>query len=58
MVQTLKDQGARVVLMTPNPLYWSATTLKLYGKPPYRAEDADGFNVVLRDYLASDGETQ
>lgn len=53
MVQALKEQGARVVLMTPNPLYWSATTLKLYSKPPYRPDDVDGFNVVLRDYNAA-----
>ncbi len=53
MVQTLKKQGVRVVLMTPNPLYWSATTLKLYDKPPYRPDDDDGFNVVLRDYVAA-----
>jgi lysophospholipase L1-like esterase len=53
MVQALKEQGMRVVLMTSNPLYWSATTLELYGKPPYQPEDVDGFNVVLRDYITA-----
>lgn len=50
MIRDLKEQGARVVLMTPNPIYWSETTLRLYGKPPYQPDDVDGFNVLLRDY--------
>jgi lysophospholipase L1-like esterase len=50
MVQTLKERGTRVVLMTPNALYWTPTLLKLYSGPPYFPEDADGMNVVLRDY--------
>lgn len=53
MIELLKKQGARVVLMTPNPLHWSATTLKLYGKPPYKPDDVDGFNLVLRDYVTA-----
>ena len=52
-VVSLKTAGARVVLMTPNPLYWADTTRKLYGKPPYAPEDPDGFNVLLRDYAAA-----
>lgn len=51
MVQALEAQGARVVLMTPNPLHWSEPTRKLYGKPPYRPDEVDGFNVLLRDYV-------
>ena len=51
MVRTLKQGGTRVVLMTPNALYWTDTTRKLYSKPPYLPEDADGFNVLLRDYV-------
>lgn len=50
MVQALKMQGTRVVLMTSNPIHWSDTTRKLYAKPPYLPEDVDGFNVLLRDY--------
>lgn len=53
MIRVLKEQGVRVVLMTPNPIYWSATTRKLYGKPPYQPDDVDGFNVILRDYVAA-----
>ena len=50
MVRTLKAKGARVVLMTSNPIYWSETTWPLYARPPYQPDDPDGFNVVLRDY--------
>src|SRR5690606_8655366 len=53
MVRALKQQGARGILMTSNPLYWSSTTLKLYGKPPYQPDHADGFNVILRDYIGA-----
>jgi lysophospholipase L1-like esterase len=49
----LKAAGARVVLVTPNPLSWSETTRKLYGKPPYIPNDPDGFNVLLRDYVTA-----
>lgn len=51
MVRVLKAPGARVVLMTSNPIHWSDATRKLYAQAPYRPEDADGFNVVLRDYV-------
>lgn len=50
MVQGLKQQGARVVLMTPNALSWTPALRKLYAQPPYLPDDADGMNVVLRDY--------
>jgi lysophospholipase L1-like esterase len=53
MIQTLKEQGTRVVLMTSNPLNWSETTLKLYGKSPYQPEDVDGLNVMLHDYITA-----
>ncbi len=51
MVQTLKQRGSRVVLMTSNSMTWTPTLLKLYSKPPYLPDDADGMNVVLRDYV-------
>ena len=49
-VRTLRDMGGRVILMTPNPLRWTAKLKGMYGKPPYRPEDPDGFNVLLRPY--------
>jgi sialidase-1 len=49
-VATLKKRGAEVILMTPNPCLWSATMRRLYGKPPYQPENADGCNVLVRRY--------
>jgi lysophospholipase L1-like esterase len=48
--EALQAQGARVILMTPNPLRWNEKLLGLYGEPPYDPEDPDGFNAFLRDY--------
>lgn len=50
MVSELKTREVEVVLMTPNPLYWTNTTRELYAKAPYLPEEPDGFNVILRDY--------
>ena len=50
MVRTLKQRGARVVLMTPNPMTWTPILQKLYSSPPYLPKNPDGMNVVLRDY--------
>jgi lysophospholipase L1-like esterase len=50
MVSRLMEGGSRVVLMTPNPLGWREPTRRLYGRPPYDPEDADGFNRLLVDY--------
>ena len=36
--------------MTPNPLRWTPSLKKRYGRPPYDPEDADGFNVLLSQY--------
>jgi len=38
------------IIMTPNPVGWTDRLKELYGKPPYRPEDPDGWNVVLKDY--------
>lgn len=48
--ETLRERGARVILMTPNPLRWTDALREMYGKPPYDPEDPDGFNRFLRDY--------
>lgn len=53
MLDKLQAQGARAVLMTPNPLAWSDKTRELYGKPPYDPANPDGFNVTLRAYVAA-----
>ena len=49
-VDTLRAQKTSVILMTPNPLRWTEKTRQLYGKPPYEADETDGFNVLLKDY--------
>ncbi len=49
-VTTLRQQGACVILMTPNPLRWTDKLKGLYGSPPYDPDDADGFNVLLKEY--------
>jgi lysophospholipase L1-like esterase len=53
MMTEIRNVGAVPVLCTPNPLAWSAITLELYGRSPYLPEDADGFNVTLRDYVTA-----
>ena len=49
-VQTLRSRGVQVILMTPNACRWTPKTLELYGKPPYQPDDANGFNVIVKDY--------
>ena len=49
-IKTLKSGGAKVILMTPNPLRWTDELRGLYGKPPYQVNDAEGFNVLLSKY--------
>lgn len=50
MVRTLKKNGARVVLMTSNPISWTDPLRKLYSTAPYLLDDPDGMNVLLRGY--------
>lgn len=49
-IETLQERGAKVILMTPNPLSWTPALQKLYGRPPYDPTVADGFNVTLAPY--------
>jgi len=57
MIAAARKAGARVILMTANPLRWSPQTRKLYGQPPYDPRAEDGFeaptllayNDALRD---------
>jgi lysophospholipase L1-like esterase len=50
MVDSLKCRGVCPILMTPNPIAWTDDLKSLYNKPPYRTDDKDGWNVLLRDY--------
>jgi lysophospholipase L1-like esterase len=49
-VQTLKHRKVKVVLMTPNPCRWTKALRESYGKPPYRPDDPDGYNVLVQNY--------
>ena len=49
-VDTLRKSGCNVILMTPNPMRWTRVLKGAYGRPPYRPDDPDGFNVTLRPY--------
>jgi len=49
--KTLQAQDCKVILMTPNPMCWTRTLKRIYGKPPYRPDDPDGFNMTLRAYV-------
>jgi len=51
MVRTLKERGAKPILMTPNPMAWTAELRRLYGKPPYLPDQPDGFNITLEQYV-------
>ena len=49
-IAELKAREITPILMTPNPMRWAERTLELYGKAPYLPDDADGFNIILKDY--------
>ncbi len=51
MTQTLKNAGANVILMTPNPMRWSSVWLHYYGAAPYDTTDVDGLNATIKDYV-------
>jgi lysophospholipase L1-like esterase len=57
MLRTLKADGAKAVLATPNPLHWTEKLKDLYAGPPhndnspYDAENPLGFNATLVDYV-------
>ncbi|NQU10273.1 hypothetical protein HQ590_05760 [bacterium] len=51
MVRPLRAVGAGVVLMTPNPMRWTAELRGYYGKAPYRPDDPMGLNVTLIPYV-------
>jgi lysophospholipase L1-like esterase len=50
IVRAVRKNGSRVILMTPNSMRWTPKFREFYGKPPYKPDDPDGFNVVLKDY--------
>lgn len=51
MIESLKQRGVHVILMSFNPMRWTPKLREMYGKPPYKRDDPDGFNVPLQDFL-------
>lgn len=43
MIAATQKAGAKVILMTTNPLRWHSKTRELYGEPPYKPDAEDGF---------------
>jgi lysophospholipase L1-like esterase len=52
-ITAVRAQGANVVLMTPNPLGWTAQLQEMYGHPPYDVNDPDSLNLNLTKYAAA-----
>lgn len=46
MIAETQKQGAKIILMTTNPLRWTSKLRELYGKPPYNADAEDGFESL------------
>ena len=46
MIAETQKQGAKVILMTTNPMRWTSKLRELYGKPPYNADAEDGFESL------------
>lgn len=49
-VEQVRAIGAKPILMTPNPIFWTPQLRPMYGKPPYDVDDFEGFNFLLREY--------
>ena len=52
-IKKLREQHARVILMTPNPARWSDNVKRIWGKPPYDISDPMGFNLLNSEYAES-----
>jgi len=46
MITEAQQQGAKVIVMTTNPLRWTSKLRELYGQPPYNADAEDGFESL------------
>jgi len=54
IITATQKQGAKVILMTTNPLRWTSKLRELYGKQPYNADAEDGFESLnLTNYNAA-----
>ncbi len=46
MIAETKKQGAKVIVMTTNPLRWTSKLRELYGRRPYNADAEGGFESL------------
>lgn len=46
MIAETQKQGAKVIVMTTNPLRWTSKLRELYGKPPYAVDAEDGLESL------------
>jgi lysophospholipase L1-like esterase len=53
MIAELRSCEIRPILLSPNPVAWTEQLRKLYSAAPYRPEEPDGWNVLLKDYAAA-----
>lgn len=53
ILRQLQAAGSKIILLSPNPLHWTDILRKMYGKEPYNIKDADGLNMLLKDYAAA-----
>lgn len=53
MTATLKEKHIRIILMTPNPLCWTPKMREMYGRPPYDPKDPQGFDILVKNYVAA-----
>lgn len=53
MIGELKQKRIRVILMTPNPMCWTAKMRELYGRSPYDPADPQGFDVLVKGYASA-----
>lgn len=54
MIRIAREQQIQVILMTPNPLRWTAKLKERYGRPPYDPAAEDGFeSATLRPYVVA-----
>jgi sialidase-1 len=45
MIAAARQQNAKVILMTTNPVRWTPKLKEMYGQPPYHPESAEGFDT-------------
>ena len=57
-LQSCRQKGIKVVLMTPNSLRRSERRLELYGRPPYNRDDPEGPNLNLRPLHRGDARSR